>query len=168
MSVKFEVNMTERYMYDFMLYHTYSHASGLLSGIMGVVTLGVSIQYVMAGDMLTAMPFIMATLMFLVMTPSSLKTKARMQVKTKATFQKPLKYELTEEGIKVSQDELETVNAWSEVTKAVSTGKSVILYLSRVRALIFPKECMGEQYEAALKMIHTHMPPEKVKIRHIH
>ena len=37
-----------------------------------------------------------------------------------------------------------------------------------VRALIFPKECMGEQYEEVIKMIHTHMPPSKVKIRHIH
>ena len=35
-------------------------------------------------------------------------------------------------------------------------------------ALILPKECMGEQYEEVLKMIHTHIPPKLVKIRHIH
>ena len=68
----------------------------------------------------------------------------------------------------VRQDDLEAVNEWSDFAKAVSTQKSVILYLNRVRALIFPKECMGEQYEEVLKLIHTHMPPSKVKIRHIH
>ena len=60
------------------------------------------------------------------------------------------------------------MNKWEEFDKAVSTQKSVILYITRVRAIIFPKECMGEQYEEVLKMIHTHMPASKVKIRHIH
>ena len=30
MSVKFEVKMTDKIMYDFLLYHTYTHMSGLL------------------------------------------------------------------------------------------------------------------------------------------
>lgn len=40
---------------------------------------------------------------------------------------------------------------------------SVILYVTRMRALIFPRESMEEQYEAAVKMISTHMPPKNVK-----
>ena len=63
---------------------------------------------------------------------------------------------------------LEDSEREEDFTKAVSTGKSVLLYIGRIRAIIFPKECMGEQYEEVLKMIHTHMPPKKVKIRHIH
>lgn len=168
MSVKFEVKMTEKYMYDFMLYHTYTQFSGLLGGVVGVFGLGLSIHYILKGDTMSAMPFMMVALLFLVMTPISMKNKANLQVKMTETFRKPLQYELTEEGIVVRQEELETMNEWKDVVKAVSTGKSVILYLSRVRALIFPKECMSEQYEAALKMIHTHISPAKVKIRHIH
>ena len=168
MSVKFEVKMTEKYMYDFMLYHTYTQFSGLLGGVLGVFGLGLAIHYILKGDTMSAMPFIMVTLLFLVMTPISMKSKANLQVKMTESFRKPLQYELTEEGIIVRQEELETMNEWKDIVKAVSTGKSVILYLSRVRALIFPKECMGEQYEATLKMIHTHIPPAKVKIRHIH
>ena len=91
-----------------------------------------------------------------------------MQVKNTPMFQKPLEYELTEEGITVRQGEQELKNSWGDFTKAVSTGKSVLLYMGRVRAMILPKECMGEQYEEVLKIIHTHMPPKKVKIRHIH
>ena len=30
MSVKFEVKMTDKIMYDFLLYHTYTHMRGLL------------------------------------------------------------------------------------------------------------------------------------------
>ena len=91
-----------------------------------------------------------------------------MQVEQSEMFKKPLEYEFNETGITVRQDELEAVNEWGEFVKAVSTRESVILYLNRVRALILPKECMGEHYEEVMKMIHTHMPPSKVKNRHIH
>ena len=50
----------------------------------------------------------------------------------------------------------------------INTNQSIVLYITRMRALIFPKKSMGEEYEAIVKMIHTHMPPSKVKIRHIH
>ena len=83
----------------------------------------------------------------------------------RSMFQKPLEYEFTEEGITVRQDEMEATTKWDEIAKAVGTNQSVILYLNRVRAWIFPKECMGEQYVEILKMIHTHIPPKRVKIR---
>ena len=83
-------------------------------------------------------------------------------------FQKPLEYEFAEDGIIVEQDDAKLTVEWMEVEKAVSTQKSIILYLGRVRALIFPKECMGDKYEEVVKMIHTHVAAKKVKIRHIH
>lgn len=168
MSVKFNVKMTEKYMYDFMLYHNYSHISGLFGAIVGVFALGIGINSVTKGDMPTAALCFLVAFMFLVATPGTMKTKAKQQVKNAETFQKPLEYELTEEGVTVRQEEAENTIAWGDFWKAVSTNNSIILYVTRVRALIFPKECMGDQYEEAVKMIHTHMPPAKVKIRHIH
>ena len=50
MSVKMDVQMTPRAMYDFLLYHTYSHLSGLIGAIFGVVGLGLGIllhRYIM-------------------------------------------------------------------------------------------------------------------------
>ena len=43
MSVKFEVKMTDKIMYDFLLYHTYTHMSGLLGAMIGVLALGMGI-----------------------------------------------------------------------------------------------------------------------------
>ena len=70
-------------------------------------------------------------------------------------------------SVEVSQEDEKMMNPWGEFTKATATSKSIIIYVTRVRALIFPKECLGEQYEAVVKMISTHMPPAKVKIRHV-
>ena len=49
--------------------------------------------------------------------------------------------------------------------KAVSTGKSIIVYTSKTTASIFPKKDLGDKKDAIIKMISTHMPPNKVKIR---
>lgn len=168
MPVKINVKMTDEYMYDFMIYHNYTHMSGLMTAIAGVLCLAVFIQKLMDGDMQTSVVWLMCAILFLIVSPSSMKAKAKSQVNNSEMFQKPLEYEFTEEGITVRQDEAKAETKWEEVTKAVSTQKSVILYLGRVRALIFPKKCMGEQYEEVLKIIHTHIPPSKVKIRHIH
>lgn len=168
MSVKFNVKMTDKYMYDFMLYHNYSSFSGLLGAIVGVFALGWGINAVRNGDMTSAGLGFMVAIMFLIATPTTMKSRAKMQVKNTPSFREPLEYELTEEGVVVRQGDAETFSAWDEFTKVVSTNRSILLYLSRVRAIIFPKECMGEQYEAAVKMISTHVPAAKVKIRHIH
>ncbi len=168
MSVKFTVKMTEKYMYDFFLYNTYTSVSGILGPVVGVIALMIALNSYMNGSASSAMPALLVAILFLVINPIQLKSRAKMQVQHSEMFKKPLEYEFNEMGVTVRQDDLEAVNGWGEFAKAVSTQKCVILYLNRVRALIFPKECMGEQYEEVLKMIHTHMPPSKVKIRHIH
>lgn len=168
MSVKFTVKMTEKYMYDFFLYNTYTSLSGLLGPVVGVAALMVAFNSYKNGGFTSAMPALLIAILFLVISPIQLKSRAKMQVQQSEMFKKPLEYEFNETGIVVRQDDLEAVNEWGEFVKAVSTQKCVILYLNRVRALIFPKECMGERYEEVLKMIHTHMPPSKVKIKHIH
>lgn len=165
MSVKFQVQMTDKYMYDFMLYHNYTHVSGLMNAIAGVLCFAVFLTKMTGGDMQSAIIWLLCAILFLVINPQNMKTRAKMQVKNTSMFQKPLEYELGDEGITVRQEEAESVTSWDEITKAVNTSKSVILYLGRVRALILPKECMEGQYEEVLKMIHTHMPPKKVKIR---
>ena len=81
-------------------------------------------------------------------------------------FQEPLHYLLDEEGLTVSQGEEEGNMAWTDMYKAVSTNKSIILYTSPVNATIFPKRDLGDKKMAVIEMISTHMPPAKVKIRH--
>ena len=168
MSVKFQVQMTDKYMYDFMLYHNYTHASGLMSAIAGVLCFAVFLTKIGNGDMQSSVLWLMCSIIMLIMNPQNMKSKAKMQVKNTPMFQKPLEYEIHEAGITVRQDDQEVNNVWDDFTKAVSTSKSILLYMGRVRAIILPKECMGDQYEQVLKMIHTHIPAKKVKIRHIH
>lgn len=165
MSIKIQVKMTEKYMTDFMFYHNYTSASGIMALLAGLLSVAVAIQGFVNGNMQNALVWTLCAILFLVVNPHTLKSRAKSQVQGSEMFKKPLEYEFTDEGITVRQDEMEATTKWEEIVKAVSTNQSVILYLNRVRALIFPKECMGEQYVEVLRMIHTHMPPKRVKIR---
>lgn len=77
----------------------------------------------------------------------------------------PLHYMLDEEGISVSQGEITECQAWADLYKATATGRSVIVYTTKVSAAIFPNRDLGEQRVRVVEMISTHMPPGKVKIR---
>ena len=98
MSVKFEVKMTDKIMYDFLLYHTYTHMSGLLGAMIGVIALGMGINYMLSGDSMAAMPAFILVALFLVVTPVSLKGKAKTKVQRTKMFQKPLEYELSKKA----------------------------------------------------------------------
>ena len=97
--------------------------------------------------------------------PWTLFLKSRSQILGNPAFQEPLRYLLDEEGLTVSQGELQEKMAWEDMHKAVSTGRSIILYTSHVNATIFPKRQMGDRGAAVAEMISTHMPAARVKIR---
>lgn len=156
--VKLTVKIEAGDLYDYMLRHSYNSPAGILGSAVGAVMVVFSLmsQY-WAGLVLGAV-----ILLFL---PWTLFVRSRKQILGNPVFQEPLQYTLDDEGLKISQGEEEAGMAWEDMYKAVSTGRSIILYTSRVNATIFPKRQLGDQKAAVIEMISTHMPPAKVKIR---
>lgn len=156
--IKLTVKIEAGDLYDYMLRHSYNSPAGILGSAVGAVMVVFSLmsQY-WAGLVLGAV-----ILLFL---PWTLFVRSRKQILGNPVFQEPLQYTLDDEGLKISQGEEEAGMAWEDMYKAVSTGRSIILYTSRVNATIFPKRQLGDQKAAVIEMISTHMPPAKVKIR---
>lgn len=156
--IKLTVKIEAGDLYDYMLRHSYNSPAGILGSAVGAVMVVFSLmsQY-WAGLVLGAV-----ILLFL---PWTLFVRSRKQILGNPVFQEPLQYTLDDEGLKISQGEEEAGMVWEDMYKAVSTGRSIILYTSRVNATIFPKRQLGDQKAAVIEMISTHMPPAKVKIR---
>lgn len=165
--VKFDVKMTDKAMYDFLLYHTYTKVSGILGVVFGFLMLLFGVRQVAENQLETAVFLFFLAFFFLVFTPFILWKRAKEQVKHTPMFLEPIHYELTEKGIEVSQGEQKNLNEWRDFDKAVATNQSIILYVTRMRAIIFPKKDLGEQYTVVVQMIFTHMPAAKVKIRQV-
>lgn len=145
-------------LYDYMLMHSYNSPAGLLGSTFGAVLIVFAFttrQWI----------FVVLGLVMLLYLPWTLFIKSRRQILANPSFQEPLQYTLDEEGLTVSQGEAQEKMGWEDMHKAVSTGRSIILYTSPVNATIFPKKQLGEERMAVVEMISTHMPPKRVKIR---
>ena len=166
MSVKVNVDMKEEYMVEFLLHHTYTHYSGIIGLIVGVLATAMGISTIMQGEFQAAWPMFLIAVLFLIVTPATTVKKAKQQVRNSEMFKNTIQYEFSETGVTASQGKTKAVNEWSEFIKVIETKKSVILYVSRLRAIIFPKACMGDKYADVVKIIRANMPESaKVKIR---
>lgn len=159
--------MTDKIMYDFLLYHSYTSASGLFATLIGVGCFILAVYKGVNGDSQSAILFGALGAMLLFSTPFTLKSSAKNQVKNTEMFQKPLEYEVTEKGLTVTQNGQSAENTWDNIMRVVSTSKSLIIYITRMRAIILPKESMGDDYMAVVELISKNVPAKKVKIRHV-
>lgn len=158
MEQEFDVKITSGVLYDYMLRHTYNSAAGLIGTIVGALLV---LWFLTEGGII----FLIAGVVILLYLPWTLFLKAKQQALSTPAFQKPLHYRLSEEGIEVSQGEEKQMQSWDSMYKAVSTGRSIIVYTSPVNASIFPRKDLGDSAAAVIEMISTHMPPKRVKIR---
>ena len=157
MRVEFEVQIDTGALYDYMINRAYSGASGVMGTAAGALLL---IIFGRTGKIF----FLAAGLLLLACIPAALYLKVKRQMRS-ADFQKTVRYRLTEEGVEASGEKETGRFRWEEVEKAVSTGKSIILYTGRSGACIFPREDLKDHLIPAVEMISTHMPSEKVNIR---
>lgn len=156
--VELDVKIEAGDLYDYMLMHTYHSASGLLGSGVGAVA-------VLAGAMRGQVLFLVAGLVLLLYLPYTLYLKSRQQALANPAFKQPLHYVLDEQGITISQNGEQQYQEWDSMVKVVSTGRSIIVYTSKVNATIFPNREMKDKRTDVIEMISTHMPPKKVRIR---
>lgn len=160
MKIEFDVKMTASALYDYMLRHAYASMSGLLGTIAGALL--VVAYFMMEGGIL----YLLAGLVILLYLPWTLFVRSRKQILANPAFKEVLHYQLDEEGITVSQKEVTETIPWEAMQKAISTGKSIIVYTSKVNAFIFPRKDMGALTIAVIEYIFIHMAPEKVHIKY--
>lgn len=156
--VELDVKIEAKDLYDYMLRHSYNSASGIIGSCFGALL-------IVFAFMTTQWLYLALGLIMLLYLPWTLSIRSKQQVLSNPSFQQPLHYMLDEQGITISQGEDSVQYPWEEMYKAVSTGRSIIVYTSKINATIFPRKQMGDKSAAVIEMISTHMSPAKVKIR---
>ena len=143
--VELDVKITSGDLYDFLLRHSYNSVSGLLGAVIGAlgVIVGISRQYWI---------YLILGVVILLYLPWTLYIKSKQQAVNNPVFKEPLHYVLDENGITISQGDSSTCQKWEDCLKAVSTGRSIIVYTAKNNATIFPKSCekTPEQWIKAL------------------
>lgn len=158
--VSFDITMDETILYDYLVHHAYSGASGILGTCFGVlgIMLFINSQY--------QNPFYLILGVLLIFyLPVNMKFQAKKMMVLSEAFKSPLHYKIDVNGITVSQGEAEESVSWDKCIKAVSTKQSILVYTGKKNATIFPRKQLGEKLPAMIATLAENMPPERMKIR---
>lgn len=163
--IKVEVKIKVSDMYNFFMYHTYSRLSGLFSIFFGVAMFGL-LAYTY-GDVSNGQSLLYAlfAIFFLIFNPVQFYIQAQKQVKTAPIYREPIIYIFSKEGITTKQNTESATVKWNDVQKIASSGKSIIIYLSKTRANIVPKDAIGDKYDSLIKMIQNNLESSKLKMK---
>jgi len=162
--VEFETDIQMRDLMDFKVYHNYHSVSGIATVLFGIIMLvisGVSIgRFNIAYTVMTGF----FGLFFTVYTPIGMYLKVKQQMKSIQAFQESVHYIVTKEKITLSQGDISEDLLWNDVFKVKFTGKSLILYITSVRANIIPLRCIGDSAVDFLAIARKQLTPFQVKV----
>ena len=163
--MKINVTMKVKNMYEFMMRHAYISVLGvgsLLFSILSFVYLCVNFSQLTGG---TKVLMIIASLLFTVINPIWIYVNSAKQVKLNPMFKEELTYIFDEKGIRVVQNEQEAQVEWAEINKIVETGMSVIIYLSKVRAFVIPKESIEKETKQFFELIESSVDAKVCRLK---
>ncbi len=158
MRTEFDVKMTTGRMYEYMMRHTFTSFAGIMGECLGIVLIIGSFAY-------RQWLWLVAGIILALYQPVALYYRAARQVRSNEVFKDPLHYTLDDEGITVKSGDVTDSIPWKGMYKAVSTNHLIILYTTRINAIIFPKDDLADRKTDVIAAISAHMDPKQVNIR---
>ena len=166
--IEFHIKLQIKDLYRFTMRHTYVSISGVFSLLISFGCLGICLANLQKFAPSTTAVLLMVAALFTIIQPGMLYVKCMSQIKRSKDIKDALVYILTEDGITVRQGEEEARVKWYQIRKVVNAGSGIYVYMSPVRAFIFPREQCGEQYGQIQAMIgemvkkyKDYIPPEE-------
>lgn len=145
--ITFDVKLKTKDLFDYTMRHTYLSVSGVFSLLISFGSLVVCLVKFRDFQISTIGVLLFIALLFPVIQPALLYMKCRKQVKKSKDINEKLTYHITDELITVSQEENKAEIHWYEIRKAVYLKKAIYLYMSPVRAFIFPADQCGGKFD---------------------
>ncbi len=152
-------------LYNFLLYHNYRSIQGAIGLFISAAALLLLIFNFQTLDYIKMGVLAVLALMFPVVNPLLLKSKATRQVRRNSSFTKPITYSFYAKGFVLSQNDQTGEIPWRSVFKVVDTGRCLVVYVSTIRAFIWPKSQLGEYYESVTRVFADHLEPYKIKFK---
>jgi len=159
--VKFSVQVTVKDMFAFLMHHSYSGGALIADAIVTFGAIGLLLAGFGQGDPVKTVALILVAMLFTVIHPLQLYSKARKQVKNNEVFKKPLDYVLNEEGITLSQGEQSQSITWADVYRVREYKSQILVYTGRIYAFVWPKRELAECENEVRELFKKHLS-EKV------
>lgn len=155
--VKFSVQITVKDMFSFLMHHSYRGVSLVADAVVTFGAIGLLLVGFGEGDPVKTVAFIFVAMLFTVIHPLQLYTKARKQVKKNDVFKLPINYLVNEEGITMNQDAETQSFIWEDVYQIKEYKSHIFVYTGRVYACIWPKRALTECENEIREMFKKHL-----------
>jgi len=159
--VEFDIRLTAGELYAFSMRHTYLAPSGITGLIISFGSLAICVSRFRHLDSTAVIALIIIGLLFTVVQPVMLYGKAKAQIQKNKSINSSLHYRLSEEGIEISQGEQQAFAKWHEIRKRKMSKNAMYLYMSPVRAFIFPESQCGGHFDEAVALVKDMMDKYK-------
>lgn len=165
MQIEFDVNLTERDMYRFSMYHNYTGFQGIFSILIAILAFVAAV--LTRGEVSTTYTvlYVVFGIVFLVYVPLSLRLAVKRQFRLSKQLQSTLHYMIDEAGVTVTQNGESATLPWEQVYKITATRHNVLIYSTRVNAYIIPREMLGDRYEDLKELSRQHLEKFRYCIR---
>lgn len=163
--LSFDVQMKTAYLFDFLFQHSYHGLYGVFNFGLSLLAIVLLIRGSGKDNIIAIVALVVLALLFTVINPLLLYQKAARQMKRTPAFQKPLTYELEEEGLACSQEGERVVSEWENVVLIRETRTSLILYFGAANAVVLPKTEFSEQVGEVKEMLRKKCPDLTKKLK---
>ena len=163
--IQFKITLKVKDLYYFMMHHYYTKAAGII-GL--VLSLGSAVLLVVrwnVSDSTAKMLYFIIALLFTVINPLMMLSKAKAQIIRNKSLGGELEYILSDEHLSVCLGEEKADINWDQIIKVKDNGRELIVYMTAARAYIWPKHQLGTQYEQVLAYLKAHIDARKLKIK---
>lgn len=165
LKAEFETNITEQDLMNFKVYHNYHSIGGVAGLLFGIIALFICVVSIGQVNISYTLMMGFFGLFFTVYTPIGMKLKVKQQMKSVAAFREPVRYIVTEDKIVLQQGDITEEMFWDDIFKIKSTGKSLILYITSVRANIIPLRDIGAGADSFLEIARKKLKPFQIQVK---
>lgn len=164
--MKFKTKINTNEIFQFLIHHTYQGIHGKI-GL--VISLACAVLFVrglsdIEGNESKMIFLAILALLFTVINPIMLYTKAKRQSLTNPAYKNEMEYVLDDEGIKLFVGDQEGGIQWNRIIKIVETSSLYILYTTRINAFLWPKKDLGADRQNIIDYVLAHLDHAAVKL----
>ena len=147
MDLKIDTKITEKELFHFLMYHTYSSVWGFTGIIISICAMLAFIQLCyMHGDGLSKACMLITALLFLVVQPLR-------------------QYVFSQRGISLSQGEDTAFYAWAEVQKVISTKKIIAIYVGKKKVFKLSCRDVADKYDDLKEIVRNYAVQAAIRMK---
>jgi len=144
--VQITVNTKMMDLFRFMVFHSYTKFTGMLTFVASVVSLILlPFSYFMWKDMGITIALLLMVVIYLIITPLNMLSQSRRQVISNPIFKNPITYHISEEVFEVQQYTGTIQLYWGQILKVKKSPYDYLFYVNTEQAFIIPKKLISPE-----------------------